>query len=77
VARAGETLQILQHCLDQGSPDLVGGFLPARRGGISEVRFQLLLAAANKISDRQFVLYPGPPVTFLTRDLAVNFHRPL
>jgi hypothetical protein len=77
VARAGETLQILQHCLDQGSPDLVGGFLPARRGGISEVRFQLLLAAANKYQPRRFVLYPGPPVTFLTRAFAVSFHRPL
>jgi hypothetical protein len=62
--RAGETLQTLQDCLDQGSParvfggqrcrieaqdiaDFVGGFLPARRGGIGEVRFQLLRAKAR------------------------------
>ena len=62
--RAGETLQTLQDCLDQGSAarvfggqrcrieaqdiaDLVGGFLPARRGGIGQVRFQLLLAKAQ------------------------------
>jgi hypothetical protein len=62
--RAGETLQILQHCLDQGSParvfdgqrcrieaqdiaDLLGGFLPARRRGIGEVRFQFVLAKAQ------------------------------